>query len=287
MSGRSSHRLALRVKGLLGWLFLATGLHRRLLRDRAVVLLFHRVGEACPGDEIGMPVERFTRFCDFLARHFEVVSLAALVERLRTGGDLSGMAVITFDDGYLDNHEVAAPILRKVGLPASFFVSTGYIGTERVPGWDADQGVVPQWMTWEHVRDLRRQGFELGAHTVNHVNLGDADSFRRAHAAPLPEHWNVNVGPGEQAREVEDSKAQLERELGAPVTAFAYPFGRRENLSENSRRFVREAGFTVCVSAVGGTVVQGTAPLAINRVPVSQWIETPAQFLFELATGRL
>ena len=280
-------RLAKRIKHVGGSAILALGLHRVVLRRRAVVLLFHRVGEAYPGDEIGVPEAQFERFCALLARHFPVISLETLAERLRARGEIGGCAVITFDDGYLDNYAAAAPILRKYRLPATFFITTGYIGTDRVPGWDADHGARSPWMSWDHVRALQAQGFSLGAHTVNHVNLGDAESFRAAGAKPFPEHWHVDAGPDEQAREIVESRRTLERETGATVTTFAYPYGRRENLSAGNRQVIAESGFTVNTSAYGGTVTAETPPLDIPRIPVNQWFETPEEFVFELVMGRL
>ena len=73
------------------------------------------------------------------------------------GGSLS----ITFDDGYLDNYEIAAPILREVGLSATFFVTTNFIGSEFVPFWDSDLPQQPGWMSWKQVRELADHGFEI------------------------------------------------------------------------------------------------------------------------------
>ena len=269
------------VKSALGWLALRTGVYRLFLHNTAIVVLFHRVGEAIPDDPIGCSEEKFTRFCDMFARYFRVVSLETLVAKIQKGGNLGGHLAITFDDGYLDNLTTASQILTERNLIASFFVATGYIGTERVPGWDADANVQPAWMTWDDVRTLRRYGFEIGAHTINHVNLGDTESFERFRAKPLPESWNVEVDPDTADFEIAESKRHLERELAEPVQFFSYPFGRPENLTERNRDIVLQSGFKCCVSAYGGTVDAASSLFDLPRMPVSQWHVSPSHFVFE------
>ena len=269
------------VKSALGWLALRTGLHRLFLRNRAIVVLFHRVGEAIPNDPIGCTEDKFARFCDVFARYFHVVSLETLLAKMQHGEDITGDLAITFDDGYLDNLTTASPVLTERNLPACFFLATGYIGTERVPGWDADANVESAWMTWDQVRQLRRLGFEIGAHTVNHVNLGDAETFERFRAAPFPKHWDVDVDSETAELEIVESKRHLERELGEPVRFFSYPFGRRENITQRNRDIIRRSGFSCCCSAHGGTVDATSSPFDLARIAVSQWYISPSHFVFE------
>ena len=61
------------------------------------------------------------------------MQLAELLAGCRAGEDLGGTLVTTFDNGYRCNFDVAAPILRKLQLPATFFVTTGYIGSQSIP----------------------------------------------------------------------------------------------------------------------------------------------------------
>ncbi len=71
----------------------------------------------------------FRRQVRYLKRHFEVVSLSEAVERLSNGQIGRPTAVITFDDGFQNNYEVAFPILRELGLPATVFLITGLVNT--------------------------------------------------------------------------------------------------------------------------------------------------------------
>jgi peptidoglycan/xylan/chitin deacetylase (PgdA/CDA1 family) len=81
--------------------------------------------------------EDFDRQLDYLATWFNVVSLKDIVEWLDGHRDLPPYAaLITFDDGYLDNYTSAFPLLRKHNFPALIFLTTGHIGTDAPFYWD-------------------------------------------------------------------------------------------------------------------------------------------------------
>lgn len=118
-----------------------------LLRARAlwprrsmVVLTYHRILQ--PGTDLDEGVvsasaEEFDQHLALIKRHSNVVSVETLCRALDHGVALPDNAVmITFDDGYLDNHDTALPLLLRHGLTAVFFVTTGYIGTGQLPWWD-------------------------------------------------------------------------------------------------------------------------------------------------------
>ena len=254
------------LKTALGFLAFRLGLHRILLRRKAVIVLFHRVDDRYASDAISCSVDKFDRFCAFFRRYFEVVPLAVLVAKVRRGEDVSGHLAITFDDGYRDNHDVAAPRLKRAGLPACFFIATNFIESDRVPWWDRDAGISSEWMTWDQVRDLSAQGFELGAHTCNHVDLGQ-------------------VTGDEARREIADSGMRLAAETGGRVGLFSYPYGRVDQITDANRQLVREIGYDCCLSAYGGTVDTGSSPYELRRIPVSQWHLTAYQLGFEAMTG--
>jgi peptidoglycan/xylan/chitin deacetylase (PgdA/CDA1 family) len=179
------------------------------------------------------------------------------------GGTLS----ITFDDGYLDNVEVAAPILRKLQLPATFFVTTGFVGSQAAPPWDRQSPLQSAWMSWDDVRALHAQGFEIGSHTDSHLDMGTAD----------PEQVRTDLAL---------SRQKLLDALGSSeVSLFAYPYGGPEHISRRSLDLVREAGFTCCVSCHGGVNIATPDPFDLNRIAVGQWYTDPDEFGFELLRG--
>ena len=115
-------------------------LQRRDLR----VLAYHRVLRELPGPAFGFDPElvsasaaQFRAQLDFLRRHFHPLRFRDVIEAIDEGRPLPPRAiVITFDDGYDDNHRIAFPILRELGVPATFFVSTGHIDTGRAYAYD-------------------------------------------------------------------------------------------------------------------------------------------------------
>ena len=255
------------LKHALGHSIFAARLDTLLLRDTAVVVAFHRVKNAHSGDGLTVSLPLFDRYCRFFRDHFNVVPLGDLVTRLERRQPLDRELSITFDDGYLDNFQNAAPILRKYSLPAAFFVVTRWMGGDVVPWWDRQARVRHPWMSWEQVRTLHRSGFEIGAHTRTHVDLGA-------------------VGGRYAEAEITGARADLERELGGAVDLFAYPYGTRENMSEANRMLVKQAGFRCCCSCFGGGVASDTDPFRLARVPINMNLSSPHGFGFEVALGR-
>ena len=92
----------------------------------------------------------------------------------------------------------------------------------------------------------------IGAHAVTHPVL-------------------AQLSPGRQEEEIAGSRRELERLLGKPVTAFAYPYGGRGDFDATSRRLVREAGFTLACANISGVVRPGTDLFALPRVLVRDW----------------
>jgi peptidoglycan/xylan/chitin deacetylase (PgdA/CDA1 family) len=136
-----------RVAGRLGVL----GLLERLAAARPglIVYAYHRIAE--PGaDSFYDPVisatpASFRAQVEGLARRARVVTLDEAIEGIASGAPWRGpAALITFDDGYRDNFEVAAPILRGRGIPATFFLPTAFLDEPRVPWWDEVARIIKQ-----------------------------------------------------------------------------------------------------------------------------------------------
>jgi peptidoglycan/xylan/chitin deacetylase (PgdA/CDA1 family) len=100
---------------------------------RLSVLIFHRVPAVAdplfPGET---DARHFDRICALLARWFRPMALEQASRALADNALPPRALAITFDDGYADNHDVALPILRRHGLPATFFVATGYLNGGRM-----------------------------------------------------------------------------------------------------------------------------------------------------------
>jgi peptidoglycan/xylan/chitin deacetylase (PgdA/CDA1 family) len=73
----------------------------------------------------------------YVAKHFEPVSCQQVIDAIDNGAPLPKRAImVTFDDGYLDNYEVAYPVMRRHGIPGLFFITTGYINSDRIFWFD-------------------------------------------------------------------------------------------------------------------------------------------------------
>lgn len=126
---RSALNEALAVTGL------APLAHRLWPRQRVTVLMYHAVltSPLAVPDWCFLDERVFREQLEYLARRFEVVSLHEAVRRLRNRMVTRPTAAITFDDGFQSVYDVAFPILKRMGLPATVFVVTGLVGTDDTP----------------------------------------------------------------------------------------------------------------------------------------------------------
>jgi len=100
---------------------------------RLSILMYHRVlPQPDPLITSQMHATLFDMHMRTLRTHFNCLPLGEAVQRLREGRLPPRAACVTFDDGYRDNVEVALPILRKHGVPAVFFIATGYLDGGRM-----------------------------------------------------------------------------------------------------------------------------------------------------------
>lgn len=138
---------------------------------RLTILIFHRV---LPRHDPLNPDEpdavQFERRMQWVRTWFNVLPLAQAAQRLSDGTIPSRALSITFDDGYADNREVAAPILQRLGLSATFFIATGFL----------DGGCMWNDRVIEAVRSCKAPAIDLTALGLGAIALHDAASRRRA-----------------------------------------------------------------------------------------------------------
>jgi len=138
-------------KAMLGEVLGRSGMASALLRalpggrDRLLVLAYHRVLDLPPHEDdfaqdpelVSAGIEDFERQMRFVCRHFTPLSFAEVLAHLDAGRPLPPRPlVVTFDDGHLDNHRHAFPVLKSLGMPACIFLSTDYIGSRRMFWFD-------------------------------------------------------------------------------------------------------------------------------------------------------
>jgi peptidoglycan/xylan/chitin deacetylase (PgdA/CDA1 family) len=166
------------------------------------ILTYHSIDES--GSVISISERVFRDQVAWLARGtVRVVSVDAL---MRLPADANAVA-LTFDDGFVNFGDVAAPLLAEHGLPSTLFVVADAVGrTNRWPG-GSDRGV-PELplLNWNSLGRLEGQGVEIGAHTRTHVNL-------------------ARVSSGQLRDEIIGCDEKIQSEIGQAPSVFAYPYG--------------------------------------------------------------
>ena len=213
------------------------------------ILTYHQIAPAPPKGtgyrSLCVAPDDFAAHMSLLrALGYQGLCMRELLPYLR--GDKQGKVVgITFDDGYCNNLEHAAPVLRAQGFSATCYAVSNMLG--QTNAWDADNGV-PAYplMTAAQLREWVACGQEVGAHTRHHAHLGMLD-------------------PAQSLDEIVGCKTELEQHLGVAVQHFCYPYGQ---YGETHVRQVAQAGYLTATTTQRGRCASGDRLLQLPRVPV-------------------
>jgi peptidoglycan/xylan/chitin deacetylase (PgdA/CDA1 family) len=212
-----------------------------------------------PGTEI-TPAAFEAQMKELKDRGITVISMQDLLAWKRGEKNIPPRcAVITFDDGYKSQYEVAWPILKKYGYPFTMFIYTEGVRGGTLGGGGA--------ITWEQLADMRDNGIDIEAHSATHQDLREGHTItlaapggkktRTKLTGPQYEEWMQN--------EVVGSKQLLEQRLGIKVNCFAVPFG---NYNEHVKEIARTAGYEAMFT-VYGQPITFTSPLdSIGRYAI-------------------
>jgi peptidoglycan/xylan/chitin deacetylase (PgdA/CDA1 family) len=220
-----------------------------MTRPRLPVLLYHSVADGVNPRfaEWAVSPEEFAAHMDVLASEgYRALTLRELASHAfgRRGTVPDHAVAITFDDGFEDFYTAAWPHLRRTGLTATVFVTTGRVGC--TSAWLARQGEGDRrLMSWSQIAEISAAGIECGAHGHTHVQLD-------------------TVSPSCAREEIERSRRELAAVVG-PVASFAYPHGYH---TRRVRREVRRAGFTSACAVADGFSSASDDPYAITRAVV-------------------
>jgi peptidoglycan/xylan/chitin deacetylase (PgdA/CDA1 family) len=222
---------------------------KHMFAPRITVLLYHRVSDDAR-DNLTVGIEQFDRQMALLRQHCEPLSIEQVLQNAEIPRSRKPLVCVTFDDGYLDNHAHAAPILLKHQVPAAFFVSTGIVGTDRHFPHDVRRGNPPiPVMQWDQLREMRRSGFTIGSHSVSHIDCA---------GEPEETVW----------AELVQSRDDLRRELGLDDVIFGYPYGGRQHMTPQRLELVKRAGYSACLSAYGGANVGTVDRFNVRRLGI-------------------
>jgi peptidoglycan/xylan/chitin deacetylase (PgdA/CDA1 family) len=190
----------------------------------------------------------------FLKRSMNVVSLDDFFAGRLSTDRIN--VVITFDDGYKSWITYAVPVLKRLNLPATFFISSGFVGLPKSEEaafmqskllLPSELGRKAGGLSLQDVRRLVDEGFTVGGHTVNHYNLAelqDEDQLRY---------------------EISEDRVRLKRMTGAKIEYFSYPFGAYQHPRINLTDVLRDSGYRGAVTTASGFNSGDTSPYLLNR----------------------
>jgi len=221
---------------------------------KLTILAYHGVEDYLSnGDIFTISTKQFEEQMRYLKENYNVISFLEAIKMKNTLDNSVDLVIITFDDGYKNNYNNAAPILQKYGLNACFFLTTDLI--THVPDRLLKTGSIWKFpgMTQDEVKALRNGGFEIGAHTCSHPNL-------------------LQI-PLEIARnEILWSKNELEQVLGETIEYFAYPGGRKQiHYDDSIKAIVAEEFRVCCTTSRGRNNFQTIDMLELSRICVQNW----------------
>lgn len=321
-------------KNILANCLTATGVIPAVSRFRALrggqltVLAYHRVWDVA--DETRFPfdvelisasVADFGWQMDYVRRNFDTITCQMAAQIVNGEAEAPPRPlVITFDDGFEDNYQNAFPVLSALEIPATIFLSTGYIGGERTFWYDelahlllgapecrlnlhglnrtvqltADPlqrraalnlllkelkvigderrldilrqiqellgtesllapSPLSRPMSWDQIREMAAKGIEFGSHTVSHPIL-------------------ANLNDQQLRFELQESKREIERQLGKPCEAISYPVGGSSAFDKRVTRLVKEAGYRIGFSYISGiNLLRNDDTLALRRLHVERY----------------
>lgn len=220
------------------------------------ILAYHSI-DATWDDPLAVSPEDFARQMEVVAR-MRPLAIADYVRLLRAGRLPKRAVAVTFDDGYANNLERAAPVCRDLGIKPAVFLAADHVSSGAALGWRPEGRDSNRPLDWEGVRRLAAEGWTVGSHTSRHSDL-------------------VAVDSGTLTAELSDSRLLIEKEVGLPVDLLSYPYGRHD---ERVRRAAAEAGYDAAFSLPTGREHHDSL-MAIPRVGVFG-SDGPATFRLKL-----
>ncbi|MEW6187422.1 MAG: polysaccharide deacetylase family protein [Thermodesulfobacteriota bacterium] len=217
----------------------------------------------------GLPIARFVLFHDipekaknrfrnhltFLKIKTNVVSIDDFFEGRLSTKKIN--TVITFDDGFKSWVTFAIPLLKELNLPATFFISSGFVGLpieeeknfikmnlflKQKPHFDISGS-----LTVDDVKKIAKEGFTIGSHTLSHCNLMKID--------------NIDL----LKKELVEDKDRLEMISKKKIRYFSYPFGYYKNSLFDLEELLKKIGYRGAVTTISGPNTVISNPYTLHR----------------------
>ncbi len=290
-----------------GWTRLARQRRRARGDFRVFILAYHDVTHGDEQEGV-VSAERLRRHLAFLRRDHRLSSLSEAAERLARPGSLDeDLVVVTFDDGYRGNYEVAWPVLRDAGSSATIFLTSGFLDGEemwfdfarralralRRPGiavpedvrrdlarLGGDQGSEPIMRRLKNLHPKKRQELltrlrelELDCGRPTRAMSWDQARELLDHGIEMGGHTVTHpilatLNAAEQEEEIRSCRDRIAAKTGHAPTTFAYPNGSPRDFNANTKTALASSGFTVCCAMIRGSNRLGGDPLELRRIGV-------------------
>ena len=191
---------------------------------------------------------------------YQGLSMTALMPYLR--GEKTGKVVgITFDDGYRNNLENAAGVLKRLNFSSTCYVVSELLGKNNE--WDRTLGIASaSLMDLDQLKQWIASGQEVGSHTQHHVDLTTTD-LQTSHS------------------EILNSRISLSQQLNTDIQQFCYPYGR---YASEHVGIVKSSGYVAATTTARGKVHADDNAFELRRIPVVRSTSLP-QFLFKVLSS--
>ncbi|MCC6508591.1 MAG: polysaccharide deacetylase family protein [Pirellulaceae bacterium] len=224
------------------------------------ILFYHRVADTHPNPWT-ISRKNFSQQLDWLERHFDIVTLREAQNRIQSRFNNRPTVALTFDDGYAENCDFAMPELARRKLPATYFVATHPVASGEPFVHDAQLHSPLRTNTIAEIQALHRQGFEIGAHTQHHVDIGGLTDY-------------------DQVRdEIVGSIEQLNRWGVGPIRYFSFPYGLPENTSQYAIDLLASYGMSGFCTAYGAWNWPDSRGYHLRRIHADPGMQTLKSWL--------
>lgn len=204
------------------------------------VLVYHHITPK-KQDKMSVPVDQFAAQMQYLdAQGYTVIPLTNLIDFFDMKAQLPAKAVvITFDDGWRDFHELAMPILKQHGFPATIFIYTDLIvGSSKT-------------LSWDMVKEIADAGFDIQCHSKTHRDM----------AKVMPEE-DIPAYLQSLEEEIVVSADRIEQKTGKRVKLMAYPYGTTNSLVVG---LLKKHGYSGAFTVKRGSVPAFSDVFRLNR----------------------
>lgn len=214
-------------------------------RNYVPILMYHRIADI-PGDRNALPPEKFRQQMNYLAQHgFTTVTMQMVYDFYHCGKKLPHKPVLlTFDDGYHDNLNIALPILKEHNMTAVVFPIVNWIGKENK--WENFNKALTRTMDWPELQTWKKAGLEIASHTIDHPFLANCSTDRLA-------------------QELQTSKSILEQHFAQQIDFICYPYG---NFNQQTIVHVKKAGYKAAFAIFDNVPLWNINVFALPRIPI-------------------